>query len=116
MGTPIGTPPNAIALGALNDAIARGDLVANPVSFGQWMAFGIPYVIVLMVVAWVLLLKIYPIKMKEMSLNIEGAGKFGYEKGKESCGASLSALFCGLSARTVSALFQAMALTITRSP
>jgi sodium-dependent dicarboxylate transporter 2/3/5 len=76
MGTPIGTPPNAIALGALNDAIARGDLVANPVSFGQWMAFGIPYVIVLMVVAWLLLLKIYPIKMKQMVLNIEGAGKF----------------------------------------
>lgn len=76
MGTPIGTPPNAIALGALNDAVARGDLVANPVSFGQWMAFGIPYVIILMVVAWLLLLKIYPIKMKEMVLNIEGAGKF----------------------------------------
>ena len=76
MGTPIGTPPNAIALGALNDAVARGDLVANPVSFGQWMAFGIPYVIILMVIAWVLLLKIYPIKMKEMVLNIEGAGKF----------------------------------------
>lgn len=76
MGTPIGTPPNAIALGALNDAIARGDLVANPVSFGQWMAFGIPYVIILMVVAWLLLVKIYPIKMKEMVLNIEGAGKF----------------------------------------
>lgn len=76
MGTPIGTPPNAIALGALNDAIARGDLVANPISFGQWMAFGIPYVVILMVLAWVLLLKIYPIKMKEMVLNIEGAGKF----------------------------------------
>lgn len=76
MGTPIGTPPNAIALGALNDAIARGDLAANPVSFGQWMAFGVPYVIILMVIAWVLLMKIYPIKMKEMILNIEGAGKF----------------------------------------
>ena len=76
MGTPIGTPPNAIALGALNDAIARGDLIANPVTFGQWMAFGIPYVIILMVVAWILLLKIYPIKMKQMVLNIEGAGKF----------------------------------------
>ena len=76
MGTPIGTPPNAIALGALNDAIARGDLAANPVSFGQWMAFGVPYVIILMVVAWILLMKIYPIKMKEMVLNIEGAGKF----------------------------------------
>ena len=76
MGTPIGTPPNAIALGALNDAVARGDLVANPVTFGQWMAFGVPYVIILMIVAWLLLLKIYPIKMKQMTLNIEGAGKF----------------------------------------
>lgn len=76
MGTPIGTPPNAIALGALNDAIAKGDLAANPVSFGQWMAFGVPYVIILMVIAWVLLMKIYPIKMKQMVLNIEGAGKF----------------------------------------
>ena len=61
MGTPIGTPPNAIALGALNDA-------GFQVSFGQWMMFGIPYVIILMAIAWVLLLKIYPIKMKEMIL------------------------------------------------
>ncbi len=69
MGTPIGTPPNAIALGALQDA-------GFNVSFGQWMMFGIPYVIVLMAIAWVLLLKIYPIKMKEMILKIDGADKF----------------------------------------
>lgn len=71
MGTPIGTPPNAIALGALQ---AEG----FNVSFGQWMLFGIPYVIVLMILAWLLLLKIYPIKMKEMILKIggEGAEKF----------------------------------------
>lgn len=67
MGTPIGTPPNAIALGALQNA-------GFNVSFGQWMMFGIPYVIVLMAIAWVLLLKIYPIKMKEMVLKIEGEG------------------------------------------
>ena len=67
MGTPIGTPPNAIALGALQNA-------GFNVSFGQWMMFGIPYVIVLMAIAWVLLLKIYPIKMKEMILKIEGEG------------------------------------------
>ena len=40
------------------------------------MLFRSPYVIILMVVAWILLLKIYPIKMKQMVLNIEGAGKF----------------------------------------
>lgn len=69
MGTPIGTPPNAIALGALNEA-------GFQVSFGQWMMFGVPYVIILMAIAWVLLMKIYPIKMKEMILKIEGADKF----------------------------------------
>ena len=69
MGTPIGTPPNAIALGALQ---ANG----FNISFGQWMEFGVPYVIILMVIAWLLLLKLYPIKMKEMNLNIEGANGF----------------------------------------
>ena len=69
MGTPIGTPPNAIALGALQTN-------GFNISFGQWMEFGVPYVIILMVIAWLLLLKLYPIKMKEMNLNIEGANGF----------------------------------------
>ena len=69
MGTPIGTPPNAIALGALQSS-------GFNISFGQWMEFGVPYVIILMVLAWFLLLKLYPIKMKEMNLDIEGANGF----------------------------------------
>ncbi len=69
MGTPIGTPPNAIALGALQSS-------GFNISFGQWMEFGVPYVIVMMVIAWILLLKLYPIKMKEMNLDIEGAEGF----------------------------------------
>lgn len=69
MGTPIGTPPNAIALGALQSS-------GFNISFGQWMEFGVPYVIILMVIAWILLLKLYPIKMKEMNLDIEGANGF----------------------------------------
>lgn len=69
MGTPIGTPPNAIALGALQSS-------GFNISFGQWMEFGVPYVIILMVLAWLLLLKLYPIKMKEMNLDIEGANGF----------------------------------------
>jgi len=69
MGTPIGTPPNAIALGALRTH-------GFDVSFGEWMLFGIPYVIIMMAIAWVLLLIIYPIKMKKMVLSIEGADKF----------------------------------------
>ena len=69
MGTPIGTPPNTIALGALNEA-------GYSVSFGQWMAFGVPYVIVMMLIAWVLIMKIYPISAKTMELKIEGADGF----------------------------------------
>lgn len=69
MGTPIGTPPNAIALGALQSS-------GFNISFGQWMEFGVPYVIVMMILAWFLLLKLYPIKMKEMNLDIEGAEGF----------------------------------------
>ncbi len=69
MGTPIGTPPNAIALGALQSS-------GFNISFGQWMEFGVPYVIIMMILAWILLLKLYPIKMKEMNLDIEGAEGF----------------------------------------
>ena len=69
MGTPIGTPPNAIALNFMRES-------GFDISFGQWMTFGVPYVIVLMVIAWILLLKLYPIKMKEMVLKIDGAEGF----------------------------------------
>lgn len=48
LATPIGTPPNGIALTQLR---AQG----MEVSFGQWMAIGLPVVIVLLPVAWVIL-------------------------------------------------------------
>lgn len=44
MGTIIGTPPNAIAAGAL----AR----ANDVNFAEWMVFGIPPALVLLGISW----------------------------------------------------------------
>lgn len=65
MGTPIGTPPNAIALKAL------GDMGAT-VSFGKWMAFGVPYVIILTLISWALLLWFFPISKKKMELNVGG--------------------------------------------
>lgn len=65
MGTPIGTPPNAIALKALADMDAS-------VSFGTWMAFGVPYVIVLILLSWALLLWMFPISKKKMELNVGG--------------------------------------------
>lgn len=63
IGTPIGTPPNAIALKYLT-----GD---NTISFGEWMSFGIPYVIVLLLIAWALLTVIFPANTKSIKLNIK---------------------------------------------
>ncbi|MGM9785258.1 MAG: SLC13 family permease [Candidatus Cryptobacteroides sp.] len=68
MGTPIGTPPNAIALKYLNDPAG---LNMN-IGFGEWMAFMLPFTIVLLLIAWVLLLKMFPFKAKSIELNITG--------------------------------------------
>ena len=65
MGTPIGTPPNAIALGALQEA-------GYAITFAGWMLRMVPYVILMLVIAWVLLMKIYPFKAKSIELKIEG--------------------------------------------
>ena len=65
MGTPIGTPPNAIALKYMNE-------IGISVGFGEWMAFMVPFTILLLFIAWVMLLKLFPFKAKEIELNIEG--------------------------------------------
>ena len=65
MGTPIGTPPNAIALKYMSE-------IGINVGFGQWMAFMIPFTIILLIIAWFMLIKLFPFKAKEITLNIEG--------------------------------------------
>ena len=64
IGTPIGTPPNAIALKYLT-----GD---SAISFGEWMSFGVPYVIVMLAISWVLLLVLYKPETKSIQLDIKG--------------------------------------------
>ena len=66
MGTPIGTPPNAIALGALQEA-------GFNITFVGWMIRMVPFVIVMLVFAWFLLTKMFPFKAKTIELKIEGA-------------------------------------------
>ncbi len=66
MGTPIGTPPNAIALGALQEA-------GYNITFAGWMLRMVPYVFLMLFIAWILLQKLYPFKAKSIELKIEGA-------------------------------------------
>lgn len=64
MGTPIGTPPNAIALGALQNA-------GYNITFVDWMIRMVPFVLVLLLIAWVMLQKMFPFKAKTIDLKIE---------------------------------------------
>lgn len=74
MGTPIGTPPNAIALKYLNTPVADGGM-GMEIGFGEWMAFMIPFVLVVLFIAWILLLRLFPFKQKTIVLDIEGECK-----------------------------------------
>ena len=73
MGTPIGTPPNTIALKYLNDP----EGLNLGLGFGQWMMFMFPLVIILLFISWRLLLKMFPFTQKRIELNIEGGMKPG---------------------------------------
>ncbi len=69
IGTPIGTPPNAIALKYMQD-------LGLDITFGKWMMFGIPFVIIMLLVGWFLLLKMFPISQPKLDLSKELKGKF----------------------------------------
>jgi sodium-dependent dicarboxylate transporter 2/3/5 len=62
MGTIIGSAPNAIVVGALEG-------MGIQVSFLEWMLFGIPIALVLILMFWYVLLKKNPIKTKTMQLD-----------------------------------------------
>ena len=68
MGTPIGTPPNMIALKYLNDP----EGLNLGIGFGDWMAFMLPLTIVLLLIGWRLLLKFFPFKQKTVDIVIPG--------------------------------------------
>ena len=114
MGTPIGTPPNNIALKYLNDP----EGLNLGLGFGQWMMFMFPLVVLLLFISWRLLLKFFPFTQKSVELKIDG----GMEKGFHSTVVVitfivtillwLSDRFTGINANTVALIpFCVFALT-----
>ncbi len=65
VGTIIGTPPNGICVSILSASGIRD------FSFLEWMEFGIPFVVLFIPIAWLVLLKIFPPEIKK----IEGGKK-----------------------------------------
>ncbi len=64
MGTPIGTPPNAIAIGALSQAGIN-------LGFLQWMLMAVPFVLIILAVVWLLLGRFYGFAGKTITLSID---------------------------------------------
>ncbi len=62
IATPIGTPPNAIALQYLTGE--------NSIDFLSWMMMGLPFVLVQLTIAWFLLQKLFPSSEPEMKLRL----------------------------------------------
>ena len=63
IGTTIGTPPNATAVRFLGEA-------GHEVAFDTWAIHMIPFVIIMIIIAWFLLQFFFPFKAKEIVLNI----------------------------------------------
>ena len=75
MGTPIGTPPNTIAMKYLNDP----EGLNLGLGFGQWMMFMLPLVAVLLFISWMLLKTLFPFSQKTVELKIEGGMKKDFQ-------------------------------------
>lgn len=70
IGTPIGTPPNAIALGILAQMGRR-------LTFIEWMYRGIPVVIMLLVICWLVLCRLFPPRIDRIAIRFAEQGKMG---------------------------------------
>jgi sodium-dependent dicarboxylate transporter 2/3/5 len=72
MITPIGTPPNMIALDYLSSQ-------GMGISFVDWTIKMAPFVIVLLILAWFLLRILFPFKQKHIKIEIEGDIRWDYK-------------------------------------
>lgn len=71
IATPIGTPPNGIALGALKDAGVN-------ISFLNWVVVMTPLMLVILFISWFLLTRMYKFSSKNIEFNITGGAKKGW--------------------------------------
>lgn len=65
IATPIGTPPNAVVIAALNQQ-------GLDIAFSSWMLYAAPIAIIMLVFAWQVLLKLYPPADSTVQLSLDG--------------------------------------------
>ena len=72
LATPIGTPPNGIALQYIN-----GELGLD-VDFSEWTMVMTPLMLTILIVSWIFLRIVYPFKAQKISMHIVGGAKSGW--------------------------------------
>lgn len=72
LATPIGTPPNGIALQYINGELGLG------VDFGEWMMIMTPLMLAILAISWFLLRFLYPFTAKKVNMHIVGGAKKGW--------------------------------------
>lgn len=75
IGTPIGTPPNAIALGALSAANSAGKALGHVPTFMQWTIGAVPFMLVFLAISWLILVIMFRSHTKHVELKL-GQAKF----------------------------------------
>lgn len=64
IATPIGTPPNAVVIAALNQQ-------GLDIAFSSWMMYALPLAVVMLLFAWRVLLRLHPPSAEHISLNLD---------------------------------------------
>ncbi|TVQ28030.1 MAG: DASS family sodium-coupled anion symporter [Spirochaetaceae bacterium] len=62
IATPVGTPPNPITIGFLSE------MAGINVSFLDWILIGMPFTVILLPLAWLTLILMYPPEVKEIDI------------------------------------------------
>ena len=72
IATPIGTPPNGIAIGGLKE-------IGVDIGFAEWMMVMFPLMLVILLISWGILLNVYKFSSDKIEFKIEGGAKKGWE-------------------------------------
>ncbi|MEW8957899.1 MAG: DASS family sodium-coupled anion symporter [Moorella sp. (in: firmicutes)] len=65
IGTPVGCGPNVVAMTMLRE------MTGYVLTFPGWMTIGVPTALLLAIVGWVILIKIYPPEIKELPYGVQ---------------------------------------------
>ena len=85
IATPIGTPPNGVAVKYLNDpatieSLQAAGLQSSEISFLDWIVAMTPITLIILAIGWVALMLLFPFKKGEtIEIKIEGHARKGYK-------------------------------------